>query len=98
MIRIVCQELEAWCLGDPAAMASAFDDRTLGNIRNRARYRNPDALPKPSAEVERLVSGYRKIAGARRMSSQLARDANRSHSFTVFLDGVERIMSALGQP
>ena len=94
LIRIVCQELESWYLGDPDAMAAAFGDQRLMNIRNRARYRNPDALPKPSTHIERLVSGYRKIAGARSMANHLSRDNNRSHSFAVFLAGIERLMNS----
>lgn len=91
LVRIICQELEAWYLGDPDAMAAAFGDQGLKNIRNRARYRDPDALPKPSDDVERLVKGYRKIAGARSMADHMSRHANRSHSFAVFLDGIEKL-------
>lgn len=94
LIRIVCQELEAWYLGDPDAMAEAFGDQSLKNIRNRNKYRNPDALPKPSDDVARLVNGYRKIAGARNMANHLSRDTNRSRSFTVFLAGIERLMNS----
>ena len=93
LIRIVCQELEAWYLGDPDAMAVAFGDQSLRNISSRPRFRNPDAISRPSTQVERLVSGYRKIAGARRMANHLSRENNRSHSFGVFLSGIERVMS-----
>ena len=94
LIRIVCQELEAWYLGDPDAMAEAFGDRNLANIRNRPKYRNPDSLHKPSDDVERLVSGYRKIAGAGRMANYMSRDDNRSHSFSIFINGIEKLMSS----
>ena len=45
LVRIVCQELEAWYVGDPDAMAAAFGDQSLKNIGSRAKYRDPDALP-----------------------------------------------------
>lgn len=88
LIRIVCQELEAWYLGDPGAMADAFGDEKLRNIGRRARFRNPDTLAKPSEDVKNLVPEFQKIAGARRMAEHLTREGNRSHSFAVFLDGV----------
>jgi len=92
LVRIVCQELEAWYLGEPEAMAVAFCDNSLRAIRDRARYRQPDSIDKPSNHVKRLVDGYGKVAGARLMAQHLTRQGNRSHSFEVFIDGIERIL------
>lgn len=92
LIRIVCQELESWYLGDPEAMATAFGDNSLRSIRDRPRYRTPDNISKPSHHVERLVGSYGKIAGARLMAQHLKRQGNRSHSFEVFINGIERIL------
>ena len=94
LIRIVCQELEAWYLGDPDAMATAFGDNALRRIRDRSRYRQPDSIAKPSHVVERIVGGYGKTAGARLMAQHLTRQGNRSHSFGAFLNGIERILGA----
>ena len=91
LIRIVCQELEAWYIGEPNAMAGAFGDERLRNIGRRARFRNPDTLQKPSEDVNRLVRGFRKIDAARRMAEHLTREGNRSHSFAIFLDGVANL-------
>ena len=88
LVRIVCQELESWYFGDTDAMAAAFDDGKLRGLANRARYRNPDDIAKPSRVIKNLVPGFQKIAGARAMSGRLSGDGNRSHSFAVFLDGV----------
>ena len=88
-IRIVCQELEAWYLGDPDALAKAFGDEGLRRLKRQPQYRNPDSRPKPSRDLERLVPGFRKIAGARAMAGQLRRKGNRSHSYAVFLDRVD---------
>ena len=92
LIRIVCQELEAWYLGEPEAMAEAFGDAGLRNLSRQAPYRNPDARPKPSQDVERLVPGFLKADGARRMAERMTREGNRSHSFAVFLNGVASLL------
>ena len=94
LIRIICQELESWYLGDPEAMATAFNDDGLRSIRNRARYRDPDTVLKPSDHLDRLVGGYGKIASARRMSTQMERDSNQSHSFSVFVNGIEDLLNS----
>ena len=56
LVRIVCQELEAWYLGQPDAMADAFGEEKLRRIKNRARYRSPDDLQKPSQAIKRLLA------------------------------------------
>ena len=91
LIRIVCQELEAWYLGEPEAMADAFGEERLRNIGRQAAYRNPDSRPKPSWDMERLTPRFEKSSGARRMAQHLTREGNRSQSFAVFLDGIERL-------
>ena len=97
LVRIVCQELEAWYIGDPDAMVEAFEDERLRRIRNRPRYRNPDAISKPSEEIRKLAPGFQKIDGARRIAQYLTRDRNRSHSFAVFLAGVASLYSVAGR-
>jgi hypothetical protein len=92
LIRIVCQELEAWYLGDPDAMAAAFGENELRNIRDKPRYRFPDNVTKPSQHVDRLVGEYGKVAGARLMAQHLTREGNRSPSFEVFVSGIERLL------
>lgn len=88
LIRIVCQELEAWYLGEPNAMADAFGNESLRRIGNRAKYRNPDTLQNPSNDIKSLAPGFGKVGAARRMAEHLTREGNRSRSFAVFLDGV----------
>ena len=90
-IRIVCQELEAWYLGQPDAMADAFEDESLRVIGKRARFRDPDARQNPSQDVDRLCNGFQKIDGARRMADHLTWEDNCSRSFKVFLEGVARL-------
>jgi len=94
LIRIVCQELESWYLGDPKAMAAAFRNDGLLGIGNRPRYRRPDDISKPSIHVERFVGGHGKIASARRMAQHMTREDNRSHSFSMFLGGIETMLNS----
>lgn len=91
LIRIACQELEAWYLGDPDVMAEAFANDKLRMIGKKARYRDPDAVARPSAEVRKLVPEFQKVSGARRMACHLTRDRNRSASFRTLLRGIENL-------
>ena len=91
LIRIVCQELEGWYLSEPHALADAYGDEGLRNIGRRARYRNPELRPKPSDDIRKLIPAFQKTDGARRMAQHLTREGNRSHSFAVFLNGIERL-------
>ncbi len=95
LVRIACQELEAWYFGEPEAMAGAFGNVQLKTIGNKARFRNPDAIPSPSKAITEIVPGFQKIAGARRMASHLSRNGNRSSSFQAMLDGLERVFTSM---
>ncbi len=95
LIRIPCQELEAWYFGEPEAMAEAYGKAWPRTLAKRAKYRDPDAIRKPSAELEQHVDGFQKTSGARKMGSLLTEERNRSHSFQVFLSGVRRVAATL---
>lgn len=71
VIRIACQELESWYLGDPHALAGAFGDDRLSQIGERALFRNPDAVGRPSSELKRIVPRFQKKGGARLMGKHL---------------------------
>ena len=96
LVRIVCQELEAWYLAEPDALAVAFADEKLRSIGNQSRYRDPDTIPKPSDNIKQLVPGFSKNRGARIMANHLTRAGNRSHSFAVLLSGIEKICQSTG--
>lgn len=93
LIRIACQELEAWYLGEPDALADAFKKESLRRIGSRARFRKPDAVHFPARALSQLVPRYQKIAGARALANHLTRQRNRSPSFQAMMDGVERLGS-----
>lgn len=96
LVRLVCQELESWYIGDLKALAEAFGDANLYKPALRKRYAIPDEWQKPSVELERLVPSFQKGSGARLMSKALGRYANLSHSFNVFVSGLARITQDLG--
>ncbi len=58
VIRIVYQELEAWYLGDPDALAAAFRNERLRRIKNQSRFRDPDVRPRPSEDLKNLFRNF----------------------------------------
>lgn len=97
LIRLVCQELEGWYLGDLDALALAYDDPRVCAPAVRKRFADPDAWAKPSVEVQRLLPAFQKGQASQRWGRAL-RDAgdNRSRSFQVFLAGVRRVAAEMG--
>lgn len=97
LVRLACQELEAWYLGDLEALAAAFEEPRLCGPAMRKRYVDPDAWQKPSVEVQRVLPQFQKGQGARRMGIALRGAAeNRSRSFQVFVAGVRRLALEMG--
>ena len=94
-VRIACQELEAWYLGDPDALAACFGNEALRRIRTRARFRDPDTVDRPSAAVQRLVPEFQKVSGARRMAMVLTSHGNNSRSFHALLERISQEFAAL---
>ena len=90
LVRIVCQELEAWYFGQPDALAAAFGDRAIRAPGNGARFRKPDDIVKPSRQLKRLIPEFQKIDGARRMAPHLTVSANKSPSFRALISGIAR--------
>ncbi len=95
LIRIVCHELEAWFLGDLAAIEAAFQVRNLVGLESRARYRDPDRLANASQELKRLIPSYQKLRGARSVGQHLDPGRNRSRSFQVFVQGLTQLITTL---
>jgi hypothetical protein len=93
LVRVACRDLEAWVAGDLDAVASAFDEPTVAREKNKARFRDPDGLVRPVEELRRLVLGYQKIDGARRVGPLLDPERNSSRSFRTFCSGVRSLCS-----
>jgi hypothetical protein len=90
LIRIACQELEAWYFGEPDALAGALGREDLRRVVGRARFRNPDAIVQPASALAELVPEFQKVSGARLLSKALTRE-NTSRSYGVFLKGIDRL-------
>lgn len=95
LVRIACQEIEAWYLGEPEALARAFEDESLAKVSSKERFREPDAVVRPSDELSRLVPAFQKVKGARLMARHLSRERNGSRSFRVTLDGIAKLQAAM---
>ncbi len=95
-MRLVCQELESWYIGDLRALANAFDAPKIDTPAHRKRFVLPDGWQKPSVEVKRLVPTFQKISGARALSQHLNAAGNLSRSFQVFVAGAQRIAGEMG--
>jgi hypothetical protein len=97
LVRIACQELEAWYFGAPAALAEVFGRDVLRRISARARFRDPDAVVQPAAALGDLVPEFQKVSGARSLARVLPRE-NGSGSFQVVMAGIDRLSEELRQP
>lgn len=98
LVRLVCQELESWYLGDLTALAQAYGDAKISSPAHRKRFSDPDSWQKPSVEVARLAPAFQKGSGARLMGAALQPSANHSASFQVFVSGLERMTGLNAQP
>ncbi len=91
LVRIVCQELEAWFLADVQAIEKAYklSDITLKKLLKKSR--NPDALRKPSCELQKLIPSYGKLSGSRAIAAYLDLSNERSPSFQAFVQGIQHL-------
>ncbi len=97
LIRLACQELEAWYLGDLEAVAAAFDYAKANSPALRKKFLDPDGWQKPSVELQRLVPNFQKGTGARAMGRHLREpEHNRSKSYGKFVVGVRRVAEEMG--
>lgn len=94
MIRIICHELESWFLGDLAAVEQAYNlkPQSLSNKQSQAKFRDPDRLNSAKEELKKLVSEYYPGTHSRKIAPYLSLIDNKSRSFQVFLEGINKII------
>lgn len=97
LVRIACQELEAWYFGAPDALATAFGRADLHRILEKARFRDPDSIDQPATALAELVPEFQKVSGARSLAPLLTRE-NGSRSFQVLMSGIERLSKQMHEP
>ena len=92
LVRVVCRELEAWYIGSEDALGRAYPEsrgQTLRELR-KAKFRDPDDVARPAEALANLLPQFRKRTAALAMGQLLSR-RNRSRSYQIFLEGVERL-------
>lgn len=94
LIRIACRELESFYLGDLPAVEEGLRLNGIASQQRKSRYRDPDAVVNPSAELARLTKGaYQKIAGSRAISQYLDLTENKSCSFRMLVSGIQNLLT-----
>lgn len=92
LVRIACQELESFYLGDLAAVERGLGITGLVKHQPNKLFREPDRLASPSKELKKLTKGlYQKVSGSRDIGSHLDIDNSRSTSFYHLVTGVRRV-------
>jgi hypothetical protein len=89
-VRIVCQELEAWFIGDKTALESSSLFR---KIPARFCTRDPDQIMQPSRELSKLCPGYGKVSGASIIARHLDPERNRSASFHQTVSAIRQLIA-----
>lgn len=97
LIRIVCHELEAWYLGDWRAVAEAYEKPTLADLQKKTIFRKPDNRVSPLTDILRKVPEYQKVSGSQKIAPHLNLENNLSHSFQVFLSGVQKLAQTMSE-
>lgn len=97
IVRIACQELESFYLGDLAAVGRVYSIPNLESKQLKRKYRNPDTLGSPSEELKRLTNNlYSKVLGSTRIGFEITLDdTNHSPSFCTLLRTLLNFKSAV---
>ncbi|MEA5619877.1 DUF4276 family protein [Cronbergia sp. UHCC 0137] len=95
LIRVICHELESWFLGDLVAVEKAYrlKPESLSQQQNRSKFRNPDQLNSAKEELRKLVPEYYPGTHSKAIAPYLSLTENKSPSFQVFLDGINKILN-----
>lgn len=93
LVRVACHELESWYLGDLVAVEKGLGIDGLARYQGRAKYRSPDRLANPVQELQRLTGNrHQKVSGSRRIGPHLSLTSNASHSFSIFVSGIRKVI------
>ncbi len=89
-VRIVCDELESWLIGDSKAVTAAYPRCRFSN--EQAKYRNPDRLGNASEELLKLTGDRTKEARAKVIAPHLDPGRNCSRSFQVLFETLTQVL------
>lgn len=87
-IRVVCQELESWFLGDNQAVSKSYPGCRFSN--NTAKYRDPDRMTNASQELALLTGDSSKVQRAALIAPHLDPAQNVSRSFQVLFETLQQ--------
>lgn len=96
LIRIVCQELESWFLGDLNAVEASGLGRNCARLQAKKMYRDPDHIEHAKDKLREIAPAYQARSGSQSIAPHLALDKNTSKSFNVFISGIQRIAAQMG--
>ena len=88
LIRIICQELEAWYFGDLDAVQKAFPEFNAAQYKRKPRYRHPDEIHNPSKALNKIVKNFTKGLAARTVPQYMDIENNTSVSFNHTITGI----------
>lgn len=95
-VRIACRELEAIYLADLLAVELALGQAGLAARQNAAKFRRPDRLESPSAELRALTRGaYQKVGSSRQLGLCLDLANERSPTFRNLVRGIRQLEADL---
>ena len=83
-VRVVCNELESWFLGELESVEAAYPASKATKWKNAAKFRVPDDLGNASEELEKLVDITGKVGRAVVIASSFDPVKCVSRSFQVF--------------
>lgn len=96
LVRIACRELEAFYLADLLAVERGLALKGLSGQQQSRKFRSPDTLGSPSAELKTLTKrGYEKVAGSRAIGQYLDLENERSPSFRNLIAAIRRMEDEL---
>lgn len=93
LMRIVCQELEGWLLGDMDAVAAAYPAAARHASFKSLTKKDPDTLTNAAQLMKDLTGTKTKVARAGNIAKHMQPTKNRSTSFRVFADGLGRFLA-----
>ena len=91
VVCIACRELEAWYWGDLDAVAGVYPKFNPEKIRNKAKFRQPDNIVKPSKALEKTFPEFKKIKTAKEIGKHMDVCNNKSPSFQYFVAAVKKL-------
>ena len=88
LIRIVCQELESWYLGDLKSVGRVLGMPELGN-KQTSQFQSPDSIQKPKEKLKSLTKNqYQPVGNSYEIGRALSINGNCSKSFEIFVSGL----------